>query len=80
VEENLVLTTVDNPYNPKTDYDKWEQWDEEHGYYTPQYLARVVFMDNPDVELDDEVKLNELRQLAILSILQHDVTNTYKLV
>lgn len=36
------LTTTDNPYNPLTDYDRWENYDRQQGYGTSEYLARVV--------------------------------------
>jgi len=36
------ITTTDNPYNPLTDYDRWDQYDRQHGYNTSEYLARVV--------------------------------------
>lgn len=37
-----MLTTVDNPYNPFTQFDEWMQFDERSGYYTTQYLARLT--------------------------------------
>jgi hypothetical protein len=37
-----MLTTVDNPYSPVTDFDQWYAWDHRAGYDTPSYLARVV--------------------------------------
>lgn len=36
------ITTTDNPYNPLTDYDRWENYDHQHGYDTSEYLARIV--------------------------------------
>lgn len=37
-----MLTTADNPYNPFTHYDEWRVFDEQQGYYTPAFLARVT--------------------------------------
>lgn len=37
-----ALTTVDNPYDPITEYDKWNSWDRLR-YGTEQYLARVCY-------------------------------------
>lgn len=37
-----MLTTVDNPYNPFTQFDEWHAWDVAHGYHTVAYLGRVV--------------------------------------
>lgn len=36
------ITTSDNPFNPLTDYDRWEAFDRQKGYGTSEYLARVV--------------------------------------
>jgi len=36
------ITTTDNPYNPLTDYDRWENYDRQKGYGTSEYLARIV--------------------------------------
>lgn len=38
----VMLTTTDNPYDPRTDYPAWYVWDFDRGYHTPAYLARVL--------------------------------------
>ena len=42
VNYEVGITTTDNPYNPLTDYDRWENYDRQQGYGTSEYLARVV--------------------------------------
>lgn len=79
VELDLMLTTIDNPYNPRTDYDKWKVWDEDHKYYTESYIARLLDMEE-EIDLDNEVRLEELRKKVILDILENDVLNVYTLV
>jgi hypothetical protein len=37
-----MLSTIDNPFNPWTDYDEWLAYDELQGYYSNALLARVV--------------------------------------
>lgn len=77
--EDLVLTTIDNPYNPKEDYDNWRRWDIENGYHTEEYLARM--MDVPlDVDMDDEVTLSLIADRAMQEIIEHDMAQIYKLV
>lgn len=40
---NVRLTTIDNPYDPFTQWDQWYAYDTvQKGYYTSEYLARVV--------------------------------------
>lgn len=37
-----MITTTDNPFDPFTEYDQWSDYDERQGYFTNQYLARLV--------------------------------------
>jgi hypothetical protein len=37
-----MLTTVDNPYDPFTQYKEWYRFDEAAGYHTTGLLARFV--------------------------------------
>lgn len=37
-----MITTIDNPFDPRTDWDAWYQWDVQQGYNTCAYLARVA--------------------------------------
>lgn len=41
-KESFMLTTVDNPFNPFTNFDEWFEFDKEKGYGTCEYLARIV--------------------------------------
>lgn len=67
---DVMLTTIDNPYDP---FDEWEQWlafDVEQGYNTCGYLARIANtssglseeMNNEEIEraMDEICKLNFL--------------------
>lgn len=48
-----MLTTVDNPFDPFTQYDEWHSFDSRHGYHTPEYLARVAVVSD-EVSVTDE--------------------------
>jgi hypothetical protein len=41
-----MLTTVDNPYSPVTDFDRWNAWDMAAGYHTLSLLARIIVTSN----------------------------------
>ena len=41
-ETKVALTTIDNPFDPIENYDDWLHYDEEKGYYTNAYLARIA--------------------------------------
>jgi hypothetical protein len=49
-----MLTTVDNPYNPETEWDEWFAFDLEHGYNTPGLLARVAITSDELSETDQD--------------------------
>lgn len=77
--DQKTLTTRDNPYNPKTDWYKWRQWDHEHGYFTEEYIGRLVVMED-DIDIDDEYKMNMITNKVINEILEQDTLGIYQLV
>lgn len=46
MEEEAMLTTIDNPYNPFTQWDLWYAFDYQKGYHTSEYLARVAVVSD----------------------------------
>ena len=68
-----MLTTIDNPNNPFTDYDAWRDFDEMRGYHTEGYIARIAV---PFEHLTEEEK-DEERERAIQEILDNDVIGMY---
>lgn len=46
-----VVTTIDNPWNPFRDFDKWLAWDNHYHYDTTRWLASLVFTSS---KLSDE--------------------------
>ena len=78
-EDELVLTTMDNPYNPKTDYLKWRQFDIDNGYHTEEYLARLIDI-NDDVDIDDDAAMVQAINKAVNMLLENDTLNNYRLV
>ena len=39
---DIMITTVDNPYNPYEDWDAWLNWDLLHGYDSWGNVARLM--------------------------------------
>ena len=77
--DNLVLTTIDNPFNPKTHYRNWKTWDEQQGYFTESFLARVA--DIPvDADIDDDILVEQYLIKARQLIIDNDVEEIYMLV
>lgn len=50
-----ALTTVDNPFDPFTEFDEWFEWDRAAGYDTPSYMARIV-MYSSDLSESDQTE------------------------
>lgn len=71
-----MLTTVDNPYDPFTDFNNWFGFDVQSGYNTCAYLARVA---KASPSLSDS-EYSEAIDDAINKIVLMDPTNKYKKV
>lgn len=53
--DKVMLTTVDNPWNPFTHYDDWLAYDEAMGYFTNSLLARVTISSDELSEADQDL-------------------------
>lgn len=69
----VMLTTTNNPWNPFTHFDEWFQFDEEKGYHTCSYLARIT---TTSTELSDAEQEEDLRT-AINEIIKFDLLSVY---
>lgn len=72
----VMLTTIDNPYNPFEQFDLWLLFDKEKGYNTCEYLARIVNLTNDMSEKEIEVATDK----AIDDIIVNDPFGIYKKV
>lgn len=71
-----MLTTIDNPYDPREDFDKWYSWDMLHGYDTCGLIDRYCYSnDSLPIEQQEEA-LNQ----AMLDIISIDSQGLYKLL
>ena len=72
LENPPMLTTIDNPYNPFTQFDEWYAFDEQKGYHTCEYLARIArtSYDLTDSENDIAITraIDEICRLNVLGI------------
>lgn len=71
-----MLTTIDNPYDPFTQWDEWFSWDQSVGYHTPAFLDRITL--NAD-DLSDADQHQAVQQ-AIDEIVRENVLGLYKKV
>lgn len=70
---DVMLTTIDNPYDPFTQYEEWLTFDETYGYHTNGLLARRTFTSD---ELSDEDQ-DQAIQMAIEEIIQENVSGMH---
>lgn len=73
-----ALTTVDNPYDPFTQFDSWFLYDVEKGYNTCGLLARIVNENEEIIDEVDEDEENTQIEKAIDIIIKNDFTNMYR--
>lgn len=72
----FMLTTVDNPFDPFTQFDEWLAFDIKKGYNTSAFLARIARVSN-DLSLADQEKAI---QDAIDEIVEENVLGIWKKV
>lgn len=68
-----MLTTVDNPYDPFTQFDEWYAWDQTAGYCTPGLLARMSYVSDEISEADQYLAVQD----AIDEIVKENVTGVH---
>ena len=71
-----MLTTVDNPYNPFTQFDEWYAFDEAAGYFTSGLLARIVRTSDDLSEADQSLAIED----AIDEIVRENVSGVHRKV
>ena len=71
---DIMLTTIDNPYDPFEQFESWYLFDVMKGYNSCAYLARVARTSD---ELSDVENLEEIER-AIDEIIKNDFMNIYK--
>lgn len=64
-----MLTTIDNPYDPFTEFDQWYEWDERAGYHTSGLLARIVSTSDELSVFDQDQALDQaINEIAELNV------------
>ena len=71
-----ALTTVDNPYNPFTQFNLWFLYDIEKGYYSCAYLSRIARTSRQFTDEENNLEIER----AIDEIIKYDFRRIYKKV
>ena len=73
---DVMLTTIDNPHDPFTQFDRWYVFDCQSGYDTCAILARISRNSDELSEADQEIAIEE----AINEMLFFNVSGKHKKV
>ena len=67
---NRMLTTIDNPFDPYTQFDEWNAYDIKKGYNTLSYIDRVAYnsSDLPS-EMQDRIYDEAIKEILDMNIL-----------
>lgn len=71
-----MLTTVDNPFDPFTEFDDWYAFDTKAGYNTSALLARLVVTSDELSEADQSAAIES----AIDEIVRENVSGVHRKV
>ena len=76
IDNEAMLTTFDNPFDPFEDFTSWWMFDIEKGYNTCSYVDRIAHV----TEDMTQKEVNEEIERAIDEIIQFNPLNIYKKV
>ena len=76
MSNNTMITTLDNPFNPFTQFDDWLNYDTTKGYNTCGLLARIAKSSDELSEADEDDAIDN----AMQEIIRLNVSGNYILV
>ena len=76
MENEFVLTTIDNPFDPFEDFTSWFLFDVGKGYNSCSYLARIAKISDDMTEQEASAEIER----AIDEIIKYDFMGIYKKV
>ena len=68
-----MLSTVDNPFDPFNEFDKWFNWDCVHGYNSCGLLDRLSFTSPALPQNENDLEIER----AIDEIVNNDMTGLW---
>ena len=69
----VMLSTIDNPYDPFDNFSSWYMFDVESGYNSCAYLARIAKTSEQFTDTENEEEIER----AIDEIIRYDFRNIY---
>lgn len=75
--ERYLLTTIDNPYDPVDEFEKWDEFDRSHGYYTNARLAKFQQTSPSLADAENQRVINATVD-DFVRLFQQDGSNLYR--
>lgn len=72
-DKEVLITTIDNPWNPFTNFDEWFAFDHERGYCSLERVARLCNFDETMSEIEKEREYSR----AIDRLIELDILNVF---
>lgn len=69
-----AITTIDNPYNPFDEFELWYAFDEQKGYRSCSYLARIAKTSSKLTPYENQLIVNA----AVDDIVRLNINGMYK--
>ena len=73
---DVMITTVDNPYDPFEDFNSWFAFDTENGYYSCSKIARIAQLTDDMSEVEMQIE----KERAIDVLIKNDFLNIFRKV
>lgn len=78
MENEYMLTTIDNPFDPFEQFASWFMFDVEKGYYSCSLLGRILSKNNVSLFSDlSQKEIDDAIDQAIDEIIAQDPTDLY---
>ena len=74
MENDYLLTTTDNPYDPFEDFSKWDAFDREKGHNTCDLIGRLSQLSDDMTQREEEAEYDRVVDF----IIYHDPHDKYK--
>lgn len=65
MEQQYLLTTLDNPYNPFVDFTSWYMFDCEKGHNTSSRLARIANLNSEMTQKERDEEMDRAMNLIV---------------
>lgn len=73
MNNQFMLSTFDNPFNPFDDFKSWQSFDKEMHYDSSERLMRIAQLSDEMTDIEE----NQEIERAIDEIIKYDILNVY---